>query len=64
MIGKISKSVGCKFPVYFIILLSFITLSAENEYQIPLFNISVTGNVNNPGIYHLPPTSRISEAIL
>ena len=29
-----------------------------------MYRVSLVGAIKNPGIYHLPPTSRISEAIL
>jgi protein involved in polysaccharide export with SLBB domain len=40
-----------------------INLAAQIDMQQVYYNISVTGAVSNPGVYHLPPTSRLSEAI-
>ncbi|OQX70716.1 MAG: hypothetical protein B6D62_03755 [Candidatus Cloacimonas sp. 4484_275] len=45
-----------------LILWSFSIFSIENMETI-LYEVSVVGNVKNPGIYRLPPTSRVSEAI-
>lgn len=50
-----------------IILVLAVILTANLTAQINLqevyYNISVTGAVSKPGVYRLPPTSRLSEAI-
>ncbi|MBN1327149.1 MAG: SLBB domain-containing protein [Candidatus Cloacimonetes bacterium] len=48
-----------------IVLLLFIavTLSAQFELTANFYTVSVTGAVINPGVYRLPPASRVSEAI-
>ncbi len=45
------------------ILLISLSLYSQIEDQTIMFSVSVTGMVEQPGVYHLPPTSRISEAI-
>jgi len=52
--------------VILLIVLSFlfIPLFSQDTSDPILYEISVVGNVKNPGIYHLPPSSRVSEAIL
>jgi protein involved in polysaccharide export with SLBB domain len=51
---------------YFLIIMIIIImqLSAQIDMQQVYYNISVTGAVDFPGVYHLPPTSRLSEAIM
>jgi len=44
-------------------LLIMLQLFSQTDLQQVYYNISVTGAVDFPGIYHLPPGSRLSEAI-
>jgi len=44
-------------------LLMMLQLLSQTDLQQVYYNISVTGAVDFPGIYHLPPGSRLSEAI-
>lgn len=52
-----------KLLVLMILLISTFLFSQDDMQEI-YFNVSVTGIVAKPGVYHLPPTSRISEAIM
>ncbi|MFC1887466.1 SLBB domain-containing protein [Candidatus Cloacimonadota bacterium] len=45
-------------------ILIIMQLSAQIDMQEVYYNVSVTGAVEFPGVYHLPPTSRLSEAIM
>lgn len=47
-----------------IVLLISLSLYSQEESQPILFSVSVTGMVENPGVYHLLQTSRVSEAII
>jgi len=41
-----------------------IQLYSQTDMQEAYYNVSVTGSVEFPGVYHLPPTSRLSEAVM
>ena len=45
------------------VILGFSSLLAQIDLEHTYYSISVVGAVKNPGIYRLPPTSRVSEAI-
>ncbi|MDY6916094.1 MAG: SLBB domain-containing protein [Candidatus Cloacimonadota bacterium] len=55
-----------KFITILAILLIFLSLSAENENTssfVEYYNITVVGAVKSPGIYYMPPSSRVSQVI-
>ncbi|MEA2103965.1 MAG: SLBB domain-containing protein, partial [Candidatus Cloacimonadota bacterium] len=59
-----------KYNLIAIILICTFLLNAgsvfaldENISQRLFYNVSVVGQVKNPGTYKFPPTSRISDAI-
>lgn len=57
-----------KFMLVIVVLLSSMCLFAAESGGMQyrgeiMYNVSVVGAVKNPGVYMLPPTSRISEAI-
>ncbi len=45
-------------------ILIIVNLSAQLDMQQVYYNISITGAVDKPGVYHMPPTSRLSEVVL
>ena len=51
------------YPLFFILLIITPLLKAQVQIDVPMYSISVVGAVRNPGVYQLPPTSRISQAI-
>jgi len=48
----------------FLVIMMVFQLFAQTDMPEVYYNVSVTGAVEFPGVYHLPPTSRLSEAIM
>jgi protein involved in polysaccharide export with SLBB domain len=54
-----------KYGIYFMLVMSLLTgiLPAQTENSVILYSVSVVGAVKNPGVYRVPPISRISDVI-
>jgi len=61
--NRLKKMINSSLTIILLLLIVTPFLKSQVQVDVTIYNVSVVGSVKNPGVYQLPPTSRISQAI-